>query len=87
MQETSGGETMLHGGLSEEKIAEAGEQTCVEKRGEIGAKTTGKKEKEIKQPNSWPHIEHLSVIVTVYIDLMCGSVRMCVHTVSLCKCA
>lgn len=61
MAETSGGEMMLHDGPFEEK---AREQRG--KKGEIGAKKNNLP--------LWLHVEHLGVIATVCIDLMCGSV-------------
>lgn len=60
VEETSRDDTMLHYGL-------------------FGEERRGKESVEKKQTDgksSWPHIEHLSVIIPVYIDLMCVCLRI-----------
>lgn len=67
VEETSRDDTMLHYGLFGE-----------ERRGKESVE-----KKQTDRKSSWPHIEHLSVIIPVYIDLMCVClrihVRVCVN--------
>lgn len=73
MEETSGGETMLQGWLFEEKMEVGQEKEGVEGRRQVerrdvaGERQTGK-----------AHIEHLSVILLLSIDLLRVSTRPCV---------